>query len=218
MEQDTGVEPAFTAWEAVVLPIYESCACEGIIAEGYGKFKYFLSPGRNHSPTRHSLVPGDDMNKPTWKEYAFWIGLSEAVGLLSGWLTREGTQIYADMLQKPPLSPPGWVFGVVWTVLYALMGISATGIYAAPPSRARSRGLNLFVAQLIVNFFWSPIFFNAQAYGFAFVWLLLLWVLVLLMILQFRKVDKPAAWLQIPYFAWLTFAAYLNYAVWQLNR
>jgi tryptophan-rich sensory protein len=164
------------------------------------------------------LVPGDDMNKANLKTYAFWIGLSESVGLLSGFLTRQGTEIYANMLQKPPLSPPGWVFAVVWTVLYALMGISAARIYAAPPSRARSRGLNLFIVQLVVNFFWSPIFFNAGAYGFALLWLLLLWALVALMILQFSKVDKTAALLQIPYLLWLTFAAYLNYGVWQLNR
>ncbi len=157
------------------------------------------------------------MNKSNGKTYVFWIALAESAGLLSGFLTREGTQIYAEMLQKPPLSPPGWVFGVVWTVLYALMGISAARIYLTPPSPERSSGLNLFIAQLIVNFFWSPIFFNAQAYGFAFIWLLLLWVLVLLMILQFRKADKTAALLQIPYLLWLTFAAYLSYAVWQLN-
>ncbi|MBE6922666.1 MAG: tryptophan-rich sensory protein [Ruminococcaceae bacterium] len=158
------------------------------------------------------------MNKPTGKQIVFWILLSEAVGLLSGLLSREGTALYAELLQKPPLSPPGWVFPVVWTVLYGLMGLSAAKIYAAPPTQARSRGLNLFIAQLIVNFFWSPIFFNAQAYGFALAWLLLLWVLVVLMTLQFRKVDRTAALLQIPYILWLTFAAYLNYGVWQLNR
>ena len=158
------------------------------------------------------------MKNSNWKSYAFWIGLSEAVGLLSGYLTRAGTGNYAEMLQKPPLSPPGWVFPVVWTVLYALMGIGAARVSQTPPSPARSRGLNLFVLQLAVNFLWSPIFFNAGAYGFALVWLLLLWGLVLLMILQFRKVDKTAARLQIPYLLWLTFAAYLNYGVWQLNR
>lgn len=158
------------------------------------------------------------MNKPTGKQIVFWILLSEAVGLLSGLLSREGTALYAELLQKPPLSPPGWVFPVVWTILYGLMGLSAAKIYAAPPTQARSRGLNLFIAQQIVNFFWSPIFFNAQAYGFALVWLLLLWVLVVLMTLQFRKVNKTAALLQIPYILWLTFAAYLNYGVWQLNR
>ena len=78
--------------------------------------------------------------------------------------------------------------------------------------------MNLFITQLVVNFFWSLIFFNAQAYGFAFLWLLLLWVLVLAMILIFRNIDPLAAYLQIPYLLWLTFAAYLNLGVWFLNR
>ena len=155
--------------------------------------------------------------KRNWKPYLFWILLSEAVGALSGWLTREGTDVYAQTIVQPPLSPPGWVFPIVWTILYALMGIGAARIYLAPPSQERSRGLNLFITQLVVNFFWSPIFFNAQAYGFAFVWLLLLWSLVLWMILTFRKVDSLAAKLQIPYLIWLTFAAYLNFGVWLLN-
>lgn len=158
------------------------------------------------------------MNKPTWKQYTFWIGLSLAVGALSGFLSRAGTQAYGQMLDKPALSPPGWLFPVVWTILYTLMGISAAKVWAAPATLERSRGMNLFIAQLIVNFFWSPIFFNARAYGLALLWLLLLWVLVLRMILHFRKVDATAALLQIPYLIWLTFAAYLNWGVWQLNR
>lgn len=157
------------------------------------------------------------MNKPTVRQYAFFVALSEAVGIFSGLFSREGTALYAQMASKPPLAPPGWVFPVVWTVLYGLMGISAARIWSAPKSQARSRGLNLFIAQLIINFFWSPIFFNARAYGLALAWLLLLWVLVGLMISQFRKVDNTAALLQIPYLLWLTFAAYLNWAVWQLN-
>lgn len=158
------------------------------------------------------------MNKPTFRQYTAFIVLSETVGLLSGLLSREGTALYSQLTAKPPLSPPGWLFPVVWTVLYALMGIGAARLWASPKSQARSRGLNLFIAQLIVNFFWSPIFFNARAYGLALAWLLLLWVLVLLMALEFRKVDKASAYLQIPYLLWLTFAAYLNWAVWQLNR
>ena len=148
----------------------------------------------------------------------FWILLAEAVGALSGWLTREGTQIYAQTIVKPPLSPPGWVFPVVWAILYALMGIGAAKVYQAPASKTRSMGLNLFITQLVVNFFWSPIFFNLQAFGFALLWLLLLWGLVLWMILAFRKVEPLAAKLQIPYLLWLTFAAYLNFGVWYLNR
>ena len=148
----------------------------------------------------------------------FWILLAEAVGALSGWLTREGTQIYAQTIVKPPLSPPGWVFPVVWAILYALMGIGAAKVYQAPASKTRSMGLNLFITQLVVNFFWSPIFFNLQDFGFSLLWLLLPWGLVLWMILAFRKVDPLAAKLQIPYLLWLTFAAYLNFGVWYLNR
>ncbi|MBQ1170251.1 MAG: tryptophan-rich sensory protein [Oscillospiraceae bacterium] len=156
------------------------------------------------------------MKKP-WKTYLLWILLTEAAGGLSGWLTREGTKAYSQAIVQPPLSPPGWVFPVVWTILFALMGIGAARIYLAPPSKARSRGLNLFISQLVVNFFWSPIFFNPQAFGLAFFWLLLLWGLVIWMILTFRKVDRTAANLQIPYLLWLTFAAYLNAGVWYLN-
>ena len=126
--------------------------------------------------------------------------------------------IYGQTVVQPPLSPPGWVFPVVWTVLYALMGIGAARIFQTPGSKIRSLGLNLFVAQLVVNFFWSPIFFNLRAFGFAFFWLLLLWGLVLWMVLTFRKLDPPAAKLQLPYLIWLTFAAYLNLGVWYLNR
>ena len=155
------------------------------------------------------------MKKPY---YLRWILAVEAVGILSGFLSRNGTQIYAQTIIKPPLSPPGILFPIVWTILYALMGIGAARIRLAPASTQRSRSMNLFIAQLIVNFFWSPIFFNAGAYGFALLWLLLLWILVLWMILSFRKVDQLAALLQIPYLLWLTFAAYLNYAVWALNK
>lgn len=152
------------------------------------------------------------------KLYVLWIILTEAVGALSGWLTRKGTQIYSTTIAQPPLSPPSAVFPVVWSILFALMGIGGARIYAAPPSAARRNSLLLYAAQLVVNFFWSIIFFNMQAFGFAFLWLLLLWVLVILMICCFYKVDKAAAWLQIPYLLWLTFAAYLNFGVWLLNR
>ena len=109
------------------------------------------------------------------------------------------------------------MFPIAWGILYGLMGFGAARIWKAPESRQRSRGINLYLTQLVVNFFWSLIFFNAQAYGFAFFWLLLLWALVLWMILTFRKTDSLAAYLQIPYLLWLTFAAYLNLGAWYLN-
>ena len=157
------------------------------------------------------------MKNGTWKRYAFWIILAEAVGGLSGWLSRAGMKAYETSVIQPPLSPPMWVFPIVWGILFALMGISAARISLTPPSAARSQGLNLFVLQLAVNFLWSPIFFNLMDYGVALIWLLFLWVLVLWMILTFWKVDPLAAKLQIPYLLWLTFAAYLNLGVWILN-
>ena len=156
-----------------------------------------------------------DMKKP---RYLLWILAVEAVGIMAGYLSREGTALYASMAEKPPLSPPAVVFPVVWTVLFALMGIGAARVAAAPDSKTRSGALNVFIVQLVVNFFWSLIFFNAQAYGFAFVWLLLLWVLIAAMILLFWPVDRAAALLQVPYLLWVTFGGYLNFMIWLMNR
>jgi tryptophan-rich sensory protein len=157
------------------------------------------------------------MHFKKWRTYLFWILLAEGVGLLAGLLTRDATALYGTSINKPPLAPPAIVFPIVWTVLYALMGIGAARVATSPNREPEDVALNLFVIQLIVNFFWSFFFFNAQAFGFAAIWLVLLWVLVLLMIVAFWKVDRLAAWLQIPYLIWLTFAAYLNFAVYLLN-
>lgn len=152
-----------------------------------------------------------------WKPYVFYIALAEAVGLLSGWLSREGQRIYPKIADQAALAPPGWLFPVVWIFLYALMGFGAARVSEALPGMERNQALNLFTAQLAVNFLWSPIFFNLGAYGLALVWLLLLLVLVAAMTYFFWKVDRIAALAQIPYLLWLLFAAYLNYSVWKLN-
>ena len=157
------------------------------------------------------------MVKQNWKVYAFWIGLCEAVGVVSGLLSREGIAIYNAAVSKPTFTPPSWVFPVVWTILFALMGISAVRVTLSAPSKARSWGLNAFIAQLVVNFFWPLFFFNLQAFGFALIWLILLWVLVAAAVWMFRRVDQTAALLLIPYLLWLTFAAVLNCAVWITN-
>ena len=158
-----------------------------------------------------------DVKKRGWKTYLFWILFTEAVGFLAGWLTRESTQLYTQVIQRPPLSPPAVVFPIVWTILFALMGIGAARVDLAEPSAERTQSLRIYVLQLAVNFFWSIIFFNLQRYGLALLWLVLLWILVLWMIRSFNKVDPVAALLQIPYLLWLTFAAYLNAGVWVLN-
>ena len=157
------------------------------------------------------------MKQMKWKPYVFWILLSLGVGLLSGLLSRPGMEAYRQTVVQPPLSPPAFLFPVVWTILYILMGISTARIYLTEPSELRSKGLNLFIIQLAVNFFWSLIFFNLQAFSLAFLWLLLLWGLVAWMIITFRQVDPKAALLQLPYLLWLTFAAYLSAGVWYLN-
>ena len=149
---------------------------------------------------------------------ALWIFVSEAVGLIAGLLTENSAEIYGQMAEKPLLSPPDWLFPVVWTVLYALMGLGAGLVASEVPDGVGNRGINLMVAQLIVNFFWPLLFFNAGAYGLSFLWLQLLLVLVIWMTLEFRKVSPQAAYLQIPYILWLSFAAYLNAAVWYVNR
>ena len=155
--------------------------------------------------------------KISWKTYLFWIALSEGIGLLAALLTRENTILFGQTVVQPSFAPPPWLFPAVWTVLYALMGVGAARVSQMPEGDDRSKALNIFVTQLIVNFFWSLIFFNAQAYGFALLWLILLWLLIFWMIIALYRVDKSASFLQIPYLLWVTFAGYLNYAIWKLN-
>lgn len=158
------------------------------------------------------------MKKSKLFTYVFGIFMTETIGALSGFLSRNGMKLYSETAVKPPLTPPDAVFPIVWFVLYALMGIGAARIFLTPSSADRTRGLTLFLIQLTVNFFWSILFFGLQSYGLAFFWLLLLWILVLWMIIVFNRVDKPAAVLQLPYLLWLTFAACLNAGAWILNR
>lgn len=157
------------------------------------------------------------MKTGKWKTYAFWFLLAEGVGALSGWLTRDGMEVYKEELTKPFLSPPGIVFPIVWVILFALMGIGAARISLSQPSRERSRALGLFLLQLAFNFLWSIFFFNLQWFGFALSWLVVLWILILWMTILFRRVDRPGAWMQIPYLLWVAFAGYLNLGVWMLN-
>ena len=142
---------------------------------------------------------------------------SEAAGTLSGWLSRDGMEFYKAAVLKPPLSPPSIVFPIAWTVLYGLMGIGAARVYLGADSRERSRGLWWFWLQLGFNFCWSPVFFNLRWYGFALIWLAVLWGLILRMALEFGETDRKAAWMQAPYLLWTAFALYLNFGVLLLN-
>ena len=156
--------------------------------------------------------------KKSTKTYVLSILFTLAVGALAAFLTRNNMDVYEN-IRKPYLAPQGFVFPIVWTILYTLMGISFAlvlqkstkdGIYAVP-------AIILYVVQLAVNFLWSIIFFNFEAYLFSFIWLLLLWVLVGAMIIKFYEISPVAAYLNVPYFAWITFAGYLNFMIFALN-
>lgn len=157
------------------------------------------------------------MKQFPWKTYGAWVLLAEAVGGLSGWLTREGARRYSETVAKPPLSPPALVFPIVWGILFALMGISAARVWLGPATGDRTLGIGLFFAQLAFNFFWSIFFFNLQWFGFALLWLIALWVLIAAMVLVFYRTDVWAGRLQLPYLLWVAFAGYLNAGVWLLN-
>lgn len=146
------------------------------------------------------------------------LALPLAVGGLAGWLTM-GSMSTNSALVQPLLAPPPWVFPVVWTVLYLLMGIASVLIWKADaPQAEKKQALTWYVAQLAVNFVWPLLFFNAGLYGIAFAWLILLLVLVVETMIAFRAINPVAAGLMVPYLLWLLFAAYLNAAIWFLNH
>ena len=156
-----------------------------------------------------------------WKKYKSLIIsviISLSVGGLSALFTMKNMSLF-DEVKMPPLSPPAVLFPIVWTVLYILMGISSAIVFehrAFKKSEAE-KGLLIYALSLVINFFWSIIFFNFRAFTFAFLWLLLLWCVILYMIASFYKVNKLSSYLQIPYLIWVTFAGYLTFAISILN-
>lgn len=154
-----------------------------------------------------------------WKKirpYVISIAIALAVGGLSALLTRNNMNVY-DTLNRPALAPPMILFPIVWTILFILMGISSAIIYNQRDETDVSGALKIYALQLIVNFFWSIIFFNMQAYLFAVIWLVVLWILILLMIISFYRIKPIAAYLQIPYLLWVSFAFYLTLMIYLLN-
>lgn len=146
------------------------------------------------------------------------IAIPLLIGGIAAFLTQNSMEVFGNV-NKPPLSPPAWLFPVVWTILYILMGISSYLIITSGKEEIEiRRAIRLYAYQLAVNFLWPTFFFNFGWYGFAFLWLVLLWRMVFLMIWQFKEISKWAAYLNIPYLVWLTFAGYLNFSIWLLNR
>lgn len=155
--------------------------------------------------------------KIQWKPLLICVAIPLAVGSLAGLLSRDGMNVFAS-LEKPPLSPPGWLFPVVWTILYVLMGIASYLVFTSGADRKTvGAALRVYGFQLAVNFLWPIFFFNFGWYLFSFVWLLLLLLLILVTFARFWKISVPAACLLIPYLIWVVFAGYLNLGVALLN-
>jgi translocator protein len=157
-------------------------------------------------------------SKPWWRSALVAVPAILLLGTLSGWLSGSGYgNPWFDALQKPFFMPPGWLFGLVWPILYVLLGLALALVLSAPPSPRRSAGLWLFGTQLLLNFAWSPIFFAAHDIDLALLTIVLMAALAAAAAGQFRRVRPLAAALMIPYLLWLCFAASLNAAIDRLN-
>ncbi len=141
------------------------------------------------------------------------------VGAVAGYFTSGSVVGWYSTLITPSFNPPNWLFGPVWTALYILMGIAFYLVWKSEPGNGiKKQAIILYIIQLALNFCWSFIFFYNEAPGAAFAEILLLWIFILLTIIYFFKISKPAGWLMVPYLCWVTFAALLNYSIWQLNN
>lgn len=157
------------------------------------------------------------MRKKSIADLTTSILIAEIAGFLSGFLSGNISEIYQSFL-KPPLSPPGWLFPIVWTILYACMGIASYIIFTAVATEEKKKpALTLYAIQLLVNFFWSIVFFRLHSPEWALAVILLLDVLVIFTIRAFYKINKTAAYIMIPYLAWILFASYLNIGIVLLN-
>ncbi len=155
--------------------------------------------------------------KIKWKTLLLCILTPLAVGGLAAWLTKDSMEAFSR-LRQPPLSPPGWVFGVVWGILYTLMGIASYLVCVRREDVLSTGAMKYYGVQLAFNFLWTLIFFRFEAFLLAFCWLLALWVLILATTLRFGRVKPAAGWLMVPYLVWVSFAGYLNFGIWLLNR
>jgi len=151
------------------------------------------------------------------KRFLISIAIPLSVGGLSALITKDNMNLYSKIV-TPTFTPPGWLFPVVWTILYLLMGVSLYIIWNSEVDVYKKiRAFGIFAIQLSLNFIWSPIFFNMQWFLVALMVLVLLWLFTFGIILSFYNISKIAGILQIPYLLWLTFAGYLNLAIYLLN-
>ena len=149
-----------------------------------------------------------------------YIVICEVAGIVGGIFTSKSIPSWYRKLKKPKINPPGWIFGPVWTLLYALMGISIAIVLSINSGFfiAQKFGIMLFWTQLGLNILWGIIFFGLKKPGLAFLEILLLWITIAATIYEFFFVSSLAAWLLVPYLLWVSFAGVLNFLIWRLNR
>lgn len=146
------------------------------------------------------------------------VAMSELAGLISSLFTTQSIPTWYVNITKPLLTPPGWLFGPVWVVLYAMMGTAAYLVWEKGLHKKEVRiALVMFIVQLAFNSAWSLLFFGLQSPGWALIDITLLWFVILATIVLFMRVSRVAAWLLVPYILWVTFAASLNYSIWVMN-
>jgi tryptophan-rich sensory protein len=153
-----------------------------------------------------------------WRTALVTVPVIVVVGLLMGYLSNSGFENawYAD-LRKPGFQPPGWAFGVVWTILYAMLGIALAAILSLPESNRRQLAVALFAAQLTLNYAWSPVFFGFNMIDLGLVIIVAMLILSVVTANLFRRLRPLAGWLMAPYLAWLCLATALNYETGRLN-
>jgi translocator protein len=154
-----------------------------------------------------------------WVKAVISIATPQVVGITSSLFNETGEGSWYRSIAKPDWNPPGWVFAPVWTSLYVLMGIAFYIIWKSnATSGVKNRAMSFWIIQLVLNFFWTFIFFGQEQIGLALIEMTLLWLAILFTIFSFSKISKLSAWLMVPYISWVSFAWILNYTIWQLNR
>lgn len=143
-----------------------------------------------------------------------WLVLTFLAPAAGAWMT---SPAWYAALNKPAWSPPGWLFGPVWTLLYVLMAVAAWLVWREGGWARQRRALALYCGQLVLNAAWTPLFFGLRQPGWALIEIVLLWVAILATLVAFARVRRPAAWLLAPYLGWVSFAAFLNFTLWRLN-
>jgi benzodiazapine receptor len=157
------------------------------------------------------------LNKNAWIKLTIWIVAFEIIGFYLGLLTQDNLHSWYEELHKSTLTPPGWVFSIVWSILYGLLAVAGWALWHQRNNIEIRPALYFYISQLLMNWVWTPLFFQLHWIGFSLIWIVILTILTFVTLYSIKNKKKGICLLLIPYFIWLLFATYLNYAIWLLN-